>query len=66
MRSGARRMAKIESETEDLVARTTCSDLLTSSTRSYVVAGGLRATFIVDYLHTVILFVVLYFFLFKI
>ena len=40
--------------------------LLTSSTRSYVVAGGLRATFIVDYLHTVILFVVLYFFLFKI
>lgn len=34
--------------------------------RSYVVAGGLRATFLVDYLHTVILFIILYFFLFKI
>jgi Na+/proline symporter len=32
----------------------------------YVVAGGLRATFIVDFLHTVILFVILYIFLFSI
>ncbi|BGP52573.1 hypothetical protein JCM8202v2_000128 [Rhodotorula sphaerocarpa] len=31
----------------------------------YVVAGGLRATFLVDYMHTVILFAVLFFFLFK-
>ncbi|KWU42090.1 Na+/solute symporter [Rhodotorula sp. JG-1b] len=43
-----------------------CNFLLPIGIAVYVVAGGLRATFIVDYLHTVILFVVLYFFLFKI
>ncbi|BGP28438.1 hypothetical protein JCM10296v2_000170 [Rhodotorula toruloides] len=32
----------------------------------YVVTGGLRATFIVNFLHTVILFVILYIFLFSI
>ncbi|GAA5873095.1 hypothetical protein JCM3774_000340 [Rhodotorula dairenensis] len=43
-----------------------CNFLLPIGIAVYVVAGGLRATFLVDYLHTVILFVVLYFFLFKI
>ena len=31
----------------------------------YVVAGGLRATFIADFVHTVILFVIIYIFQFS-
>ncbi|GJN92032.1 hypothetical protein Rhopal_005060-T1 [Rhodotorula paludigena] len=40
--------------------------LLPAGIAIYVVAGGLRATFVVDYLHTVVLFVILYIFAFKI
>ncbi|BGP12261.1 hypothetical protein JCM10213_000045 [Rhodosporidiobolus nylandii] len=43
-----------------------CNFLLPIFIAAYVVAGGLRATFIVDYAHTVILFVILYIFLFTI
>ncbi|GAA6055529.1 hypothetical protein JCM3770_006770 [Rhodotorula araucariae] len=43
-----------------------CNFLLPIGIAVYVVAGGLRATFVVDFLHTVILFVVLYIFAFKI
>ncbi|GAA5899047.1 hypothetical protein JCM6882_004600 [Rhodosporidiobolus microsporus] len=45
---------------------TACNFLLPIGIAAYVVAGGLRATFIVDYLHTVILFVILYLFIFTI
>ncbi|BGP44352.1 hypothetical protein JCM10450v2_000163 [Rhodotorula kratochvilovae] len=43
-----------------------CNFLLPLGIAVYVVAGGLRATFIVDFLHTIILFVILYIFAFKI
>ncbi|GAA6063242.1 hypothetical protein JCM10212_000344 [Sporobolomyces blumeae] len=42
-----------------------CNFLLPAGIAVYVLAGGLRATFIVDYLHTLCLFVILYFFLFS-
>lgn len=43
-----------------------CNFLLPLGIAVYVIAGGLRATFLVDYLHTVILFVVLYILVFHI
>ncbi|GAA6018649.1 hypothetical protein JCM10207_008994 [Rhodosporidiobolus poonsookiae] len=43
-----------------------CNFLLPLGISIYVVAGGLRATFLVDYMHTVILFVILYLFVFTI
>ncbi|GAA5858337.1 hypothetical protein JCM8547_004656 [Rhodosporidiobolus lusitaniae] len=43
-----------------------CNFLLPVGIAVYVIAGGLRATFIVDYAHTVILFVILYLFIFTI
>jgi len=43
-----------------------CNFLLPLGIAIYVVAGGLRATFIVDFLHTVVLFVILYIFAFTI
>ncbi|GAA5836147.1 hypothetical protein JCM11251_007381 [Rhodosporidiobolus azoricus] len=43
-----------------------CNFLLPLGIAAYVVAGGLRATFLVDYMHTLILFVVLYLFIFTI
>ncbi|GAA5947178.1 hypothetical protein JCM3775_002690 [Rhodotorula graminis] len=41
-----------------------CNFLLPLGIAVYVVAGGLRATFIVDFLHTVCVFVILYIFAF--
>ncbi|GAA6005994.1 hypothetical protein JCM10207_007300 [Rhodosporidiobolus poonsookiae] len=43
-----------------------CNFLLPLGIAVYVVAGGLRATFIVDYLHTIILFVIMYIFAFNV
>lgn len=42
-----------------------CNFLLPIGIAVYVVAGGLRATFVCDFIHTVILFVVLYIFQFS-
>lgn len=42
-----------------------CNFLLPIGIAVYVIAGGLRATFIVDYTHTVIIFVIIYIFMFK-
>lgn len=42
-----------------------CNFLLPLGIGVYVIAGGLRATFICDFIHTVILFVVLYIFCFS-
>ncbi|KAK4701038.1 urea-proton symporter, partial [Phenoliferia sp. Uapishka_3] len=42
-----------------------CNFLLPIGIAAYVVAGGLRATFICDFMHTVILFVVIYIFCFS-
>lgn len=41
-----------------------CNFLLPLGIAVYVVAGGLRATFVVDFLHTCVLFVILYIFAF--
>ena len=42
-----------------------CIMLLPVGIAVYVLAGGLRATFLVDFLHTAILFVILYIFVFN-
>ncbi|KAF8915022.1 hypothetical protein CPB85DRAFT_1375220 [Mucidula mucida] len=41
-----------------------CNFLLPIGIAVYVIAGGLRATFICDFIHTVILFVIIYIFVF--
>ncbi|GAA5933076.1 sodium:solute symporter family protein [Sporobolomyces koalae] len=41
-----------------------CNFLLPVGIAIYVLLGGLRATFLVDFLHTVILFIIIYYFVF--
>lgn len=43
-----------------------CNMLLPIGIAAYVLAGGLRATFLVDFLHTAILFVILFIFVFNV
>ncbi|GAA5951797.1 hypothetical protein JCM3765_003121 [Sporobolomyces pararoseus] len=42
-----------------------CNFLLPIGIAAYVLLGGLRATFLVDYLHTVALFIIIYYFVFS-
>jgi hypothetical protein len=63
--SGARSANRDREQTFNVIAANVCNhDQIPLAVAAYVIQGGLRSTFIADYIHTVILFVAIFIFAF--